>query len=103
MIADKADNQPNGSRGDRTQEGCQIATQEAAQANMHLHLALYGVIQALLEKALGKPLHTLSQVRIDIRGARDPDTIRLPLFIDMGQPSPEPPPLPQVILAKRQQ
>ena len=75
MIADKADNQPIGSRGDRTQQGCQIATQEAAQANVHLHLVLYGLIQALLEEALGKPLHTLNQVRIDIRDAPDPDTI----------------------------
>jgi hypothetical protein len=63
---------------------------------------LYGLIQALLEEALGKPLHTLDQVRIDIRDAPDPDTVGLPLFLDMGQPSPELPPLPQVILATRQ-
>jgi hypothetical protein len=57
---------------------------------VNLHRVLYGLIEALLEKAERKPLHTLKQDRIDIRGAPDPDTVRLPLFLDILQPTSQP-------------
>lgn len=63
---------------------------------MNLHRVLYGLIETLLEKAEGKALHALKQDRIDIKGAPDPDTVRLPLFLDIPQSTSEPP-VPQVV------
>jgi hypothetical protein len=100
MIADNEDGVAAGSRGDRTHQGVNIAIRDAAQANSNLSPVLYGFIEALLEKAEGKPLHTLKHDRIEIRGAPDPDTIRLPLFLDMPKPD-SPPPLPHVVSAAR--
>lgn len=96
MIADSDDGVVDGSRGDRTQQGLNIAIRDASQANVNLHRVLYGLIEALLEKAERKPLHTLKQDPIDIKGAPDPDTIRLPLFLDIPQPTSQPP-VPQVV------
>jgi hypothetical protein len=100
MISDSEDGVADGAHGDRTREGLNIAVRDASQANVNLHRVLYGLIEALLEKAEGKPLHTLKLDRIDIKGAPDPDTVRLPLFLDIPQPTSQPP-VPQVIsLAK---
>ena len=96
MIADSSDRVAVGSRGDRTQQGLNIAIRDASQANVNLHRVLYGLIEALLERAEGKPLHMFKQDRIDIKGAPDPDTIRLPLFLDIPQPTSQPP-VPQVV------
>lgn len=102
MIADNEDGVAVGSRGDRTQLGLNTAIRDASQANVNLHRVLYGLIEALLEKAEGKPLHTLKQKRIDIKGAPDPDTVRLPLFLDIPQPTSRPP-MPHVVSrAKRE-
>jgi hypothetical protein len=101
MIADNEDGVAVGSRGDRTQQGLNIAIRDASQANVNLHRVLYGLIEALLEKAEGKPFHTLKQERIDIK-APDPDTVRLPLFLDIPQPTSRPP-VPHVVShAKRE-
>jgi len=96
MISDNEDGVAIGSRRDRTKEGLDIAVRDASQANVNLHRVLYGLIETLLEKAEGKPLHTLKQDRIDIKGAPDPDTVRLPLFLDIPQPTSQPP-VPQVV------
>jgi hypothetical protein len=96
MIADNEDGVAVGSRGDRTQQGLNIAVRDASQANVNLHRVLYGLIEALLEKAAGKALRTLKQDRIDIKGAPDPDTVWLPLFLDIPQPASQPP-VPQVV------
>ena len=96
MIADGSDHVAVGSRGDRTQQGLNIAIRDASQANVNLHRVLYGLIEALLERAEGKPLHMFKQDWIDIKGAPDPDTIRLPLFLDIPQPTSQPP-VPQVV------
>jgi hypothetical protein len=96
MISDNEDGVAAGSRGDRTNQGVNIAIRDARQANWNLHRVLYGLIEALLEKAAGKPLHTLKLDRIDIRGAHDPDTVRLPLFLDIRRPTSQPP-VPHVV------
>src|SRR5215472_1395592 len=96
MISDNEDGVAVGSRRDRTKHGLNIAIRDASQANVNLHRVLYGLIETLLEKAEGKPLHTLKQDRIDIKGAPDPDTVRLPLFLDIPQPTSQPP-VPQVV------
>jgi len=90
MISDKEDGVSVGSPRDRTKQGLNIAIRDASQANVNLHRVLYGLIERLLVKAEGKPLHTLRQDRIDIKGAPDPDTVRLPLFLDIPQPSSRP-------------
>jgi hypothetical protein len=69
---------------ERTLRGVQIATEDAKHANYHLHLVLYGLIEQLLERAVGEPLTSLDQVRIQVRGAPDPDAMTLPTFIDIG-------------------
>jgi hypothetical protein len=84
MIADKAQDPAGRSHGERTAEGARIATEDAQHANWHMHLLLYGLIEALLEEMLACPLHTLEQVRIKIEGAPDPDMVGLPTFIDIG-------------------
>jgi hypothetical protein len=96
MISDNEDGVAVGSRKDRTKQGLNIAIRDASQANVSLHRALYGLIEALLEKAEGKPLHALKQDRIDIKGAPDPDTVRLPLFLDIPTSTSQPP-VPQVV------
>ena len=96
MISDNEDGVAVGVRGDRTKEGLNIVVRDASQANVNLHRVLYGLIEALLEKAEGKPLQTLKQDRIDIKGAPDPDTVRLPLFLDIPVPTSQPP-VPQVV------
>ena len=96
MISDNEDGIAAGSRGDRTKQGLNIAIRDASQARVNLHLVLYGLIKALLEKAEGKPLHTLKQDWIDIKEAPDPDTVQLPLFLDIPQPTAQPP-VPQVV------
>lgn len=60
-IADTEDRVTVGSRGDRTQQGFNIAIRDASQANVNLHRVLYGLIEILLEKAEGKPLHKLNR------------------------------------------
>ena len=96
MISDNEDGVPAGSRGDRTKQGLNIAIQDAAQANVNLHRVLYGLIEALLEIAEEKPLDTLKWDLIDIKGAPDPDTVRLPLFLDIPHATSQPP-VPQVV------
>src|SRR5215472_7279963 len=72
MISDNEDGVAVGSRRDRTKHGLNIAIRDASQANVNLHRVLYGLIEALLERAEGKPLHMFKQDRIDIKGAPDP-------------------------------
>lgn len=89
MIADQTRDTAGLAHAERTKEGVRVALEDAAAVNWHMHLLLYGLIHFLLESALAKPLETLDQVRIDVRGAPDPDKVGLPTFIDIGQPSPQ--------------
>ena len=84
MIADKSGDTSNPTHGERTNLGAQIAIEDAKHANIHIHKVLYGLIEQLLERAIGKPLMSLDQLRIPVQGAPDPDTITLPTFIDIG-------------------
>jgi len=84
MIADKVQDPTGRSHGERTSEGARIATEDAKNANWHMHLLLYGLIEALLEQMLACPLNTLEQVRINIQDAPDPDMVGLPVFINIG-------------------
>jgi hypothetical protein len=84
MIADKSGDTSKETHGERTRRGTQIATEDAKYANYHLHLVLYGLLEQLLERAIGKPLASLDQVRIPVQGAPDPDAMTLPTFIDIG-------------------
>jgi hypothetical protein len=84
MIADKSADTSTLTHAERTRRGANIATEDAKHANFHMHLVLYGLIDQLLERALGRPLASLDQVRIPVHGAPDPDAMTLPTFIDIG-------------------
>jgi hypothetical protein len=63
-----------------------------------MHQVLYGLISSLLEKAVGKPLHTLDQVRINVLDAPLPENVGLPAFVVMGSGTGENnAPLPSVV------
>lgn len=86
------------SHGDRVHEGANIVVQDAAVANQHIHIVLYGLIKAQLEIALGdrmKPSGVLS-----VRGI-DPDKVKLPTFVDLGPVQSSPPPIPLVVRKNR--
>lgn len=85
MIAKKADPTTVLAHGKLVNEGFRITIEDAKLANWHMHLLLYGLMQHLLEGAVGRPLETLEQVRIPVKGAPDPEVIGLPAFIDIGQ------------------
>jgi hypothetical protein len=70
--------------GERMKAGVNIVLKELNEANLHVHKVLYGLIDGLLEVAIGKPLETLDQLRISITGAPAPTRIALPMFIDVG-------------------
>lgn len=84
LIADKAANTRALGHDDRTKEGVRIATEDAKNANFHMHQLLHGLIEQLLERTVGRPLASLSQTRTPIRGAPDPEKVGLPTFVDMG-------------------
>jgi hypothetical protein len=84
VIADKSGDTSKLTQSERTARGAQIATDDAKYVNYHLHLVLYGLIEQLLERAVGGPLTSLDQVRIPVRGAPDPDAMTIPTFIDIG-------------------
>ena len=87
MIADGAQDTAALTHGERTNLGFRIACEEVRNANLHVHLLLYGLIENLLETTLGKPIHEMEQVRIPIQDAPDPDHVGLPTFIHIGQPN----------------
>ncbi len=84
MIADKSGDTGNLTHGARTLRGTQIAPGDVKQTNFHMHLVLHGLIEQLLERAIGKPIHIIDQLRISVQGAPDPDAMTLPTFIDIG-------------------
>ena len=63
MIADKSSDTSNLTHAERTQRGTQIAINDAKHANVHMHKVLYGLIEQLLERAIGKPLTSLDQFK----------------------------------------
>jgi hypothetical protein len=83
-IADTSSDTRKLAHSERVARGAQISTEDAKHANYHMHLLLYGLIEQLLERAIGKPLASLDQVRIPVQGAPDPDVLKLPTFIDIG-------------------
>jgi hypothetical protein len=84
FITDRSEDTSTLTHHERVTRGSSIATEDGKHANIHMHLLLYGLIESLLEQTVGKPLESLSQVRILIQGAPDPDTMKLPPFVDMG-------------------
>lgn len=84
MIAYKSGNADELSHSERVARGTQVTTEDAKHANFHMHILLYGLIEQLLERAIGKSLASLDQVIIPIHGAPDPDAMTLPTFIDIG-------------------
>ena len=75
MIADKAGDTGTLTHSERVKQGVDIVIEEAKQTNAHIHLVLYGLVEQLLERAIGRPLSSLEQVRIPVEGAPDPDRI----------------------------
>jgi hypothetical protein len=73
------------SHSDIVKFGAHQTMQVAQEANLHLHKLLYGLISHLLEEALGQPLHKIEHVRIPVLDVPDPDSIALPIFIDIGK------------------
>lgn len=84
MIADAAKDPKRGTHEERIREGVRITSEDAKYANWHMHILLYGIIKNLLEQAFPASMKTLGDVRIDISDAPDPDTVHLPIFIDIG-------------------
>lgn len=88
MIADNARDTSQMSHGERVAAGTKTALEEVQQANRHMHLVLYGLINGLLERVAGTALSNLEQTRIKVAGAPDPEAVGIPTFIDIGgQPS----------------
>jgi len=84
MVADATRDTAGRSYDERTVDGFRIAVEDNKNANWHMHLVLYGLIEALFDKTLPQPLNTLEQVRINIQNAPDPEVVGLPTFIDIG-------------------
>jgi len=84
MIADKATDTSGLSHGERTNEGFRITLEDANRVNRNLHLVLFGLIQSLLESAIGASLTSLQQTRIPVIDAPDPDQVGIPTFISIG-------------------
>jgi hypothetical protein len=84
MIADRAQQLGGAGHENRVREGMRIAMEDASQANWHMHLLLYGLIEILLEEVLGHPLENLDQVRINVLDAPAPEKVGIPTFIDIG-------------------
>ena len=68
FIADRSEDTSTLTHHERVTRGSSIATEDGKDANIHMHLFLYGLIESLLEQTVGKPLESLSQVRILIQG-----------------------------------
>jgi hypothetical protein len=85
LVADRSEDTSTLTHGERVMRGSSIAIEDAKHANYHMHLVLNGLIVSLLEQTIGKPLEAVSPKRIfPIQGAPDPETVKLPLFIDIG-------------------
>lgn len=84
LIGKQAPGLENASFEERVHQGAQIALKDVEDANYHLQIVLYGLIEFLLEAMLGTPLATLEHTRIPIENAPDPNTVIIPTFIDIG-------------------
>jgi hypothetical protein len=84
MIAEKADGTADGTPEDRSRKGAEIAQRDAANANLHMHTVLYGLIRLLMDDILGPPANEQPQMRINILDAPKPSRVGIPTFIDIG-------------------
>ena len=84
-IADQAMDTSAMNGDERMAAGVKITLQHVNEANLHLHNVLYEIIALLMEKAFGKPLATVEQLRIPVVGAPKPEEIVLPMFLDIGR------------------
>ncbi len=84
-IADKATDTNGMTHGERMSEGVNIIHADVNEANLHLHNVLYGLIESLLGKALGKPIRDVEQTRIQVLDAPKPTEVSMPMFIYVGQ------------------
>ena len=84
-IADKAIDTSSVNESERVAAGVKIAQNDLNEANMHVHEVLYGLIELLLETAIGGPLDDLEQLRIPVVGAPKPSMVALPMFIEIGK------------------
>jgi hypothetical protein len=85
------------SHGDRVHKGANIVVQDAALANQHMHIVLYGLIKAQLDTALGDRMKHVGV--LSVQGI-DPDKVKLPTFVDLGPAQSLPPPIPTVVRKK---
>jgi hypothetical protein len=69
---------------DRVRKGVEITLIDVNAANLHLLNVLYGVIAHLLERAFGKPIEQVEQLRIEVVDAPKPTSVAMPMFLDVG-------------------
>ncbi len=86
-IAHNAGTAVDGPHTDRINEGFRIVIEDAKFANYQMSLVLYGLIERLLEGALGCELSSLDQVWHHIRDVPAPEAVGLPHVIDMDSRS----------------
>jgi hypothetical protein len=84
MIADMSGDTAGMTQGERMRKGVHITLADVNEANLHLHNVLYGLIAILLEKAFGKPLEQIEQLRIEVLDAPKPTKVGMPMFLDVG-------------------
>ncbi|WP_149903274.1 hypothetical protein [Mesorhizobium sp. SARCC-RB16n] len=84
LVADKAIDTATMSDGERMEAGAKIALDALNEANLHIHNVLYGLIDGLLQVAIGMPLEHVEQLRIPVVDSPAPTVIGLPMFVDIG-------------------
>jgi hypothetical protein len=84
MIADKAEGAVLGSHEERVRKGTTIALADVNEANLHMHVVLYGLINSLMHEVTGPPAQDAQQVRINVLDAPAPSRVGIPAFIDIG-------------------
>ena len=74
---------------ERVRKGQEIVIADANSVHFHMHKLLYGLIKALVEKALGSTLKPVGF--LSVQGVV-PEEVKLPMFLDMGSFGKTPPP-----------
>jgi hypothetical protein len=84
-IADRRIDTSAMNQAERMAAGVKIALDDLNEANYRIHNVLYGIIESLLERAVGGSLDNLDRLDIPVVGAPKPAMVTLPMFIDIGE------------------
>ena len=83
LAADRAKPAAGRSFDERLSDGFGIVVEDVKTANWHIHQVLYGLIEAMMEDAMGGPLGEPPEVT-NIPNAPAPDIVGLPPWIDIA-------------------